>query len=50
LRLLESGETVAAFRSDADWYDIGTFEEYERAAAEVEARPETFGVNSPPQV
>jgi NDP-sugar pyrophosphorylase family protein len=43
-RLLEAGERVAAYRSDADWYDIGTFEEYERAVRDMEDRPEVFGV------
>jgi NDP-sugar pyrophosphorylase family protein len=31
LRLVEAGETVAAYRTDAEWYDIGTIAEYERA-------------------
>lgn len=31
LRLLAAGESVAAFRSCASWYDIGTPDEYERA-------------------
>jgi len=44
LRLLEAGERVAAFQSDADWFDIGTMGEYERASAEVERFPEKFGV------
>jgi NDP-sugar pyrophosphorylase family protein len=34
VRLLEAGEHVAAYKSDADWYDIGTIEEYERAIAD----------------
>jgi NDP-sugar pyrophosphorylase family protein len=41
-RLLDAREPVAAFRSDADWFDIGTFEEYERAVHEFERRPEDF--------
>jgi NDP-sugar pyrophosphorylase family protein len=41
-RLLEAGERVAAYRTDADWYDIGTFGEYERAVADLEVRPEAF--------
>jgi NDP-mannose synthase len=41
-RLLGAGEHVAAFRSDAEWYDIGTFAEYERAVTDFGARPETF--------
>jgi NDP-sugar pyrophosphorylase family protein len=44
LRLIEAGERVAAFRSDADWYDIGTFEEYERAVSDMNARPEVFSI------
>jgi NDP-sugar pyrophosphorylase family protein len=42
-RLLDAGERVAAFESDAAWYDIGTVGEYERASAEVERHPEKFG-------
>jgi NDP-mannose synthase len=37
-RLLAAGEQVEAYRSDADWFDIGTIGEYERAVAEVERR------------
>jgi NDP-sugar pyrophosphorylase family protein len=37
-RLLAAGEHVEAYRSDADWFDIGTIGEYERAVAEVERR------------
>lgn len=44
LRLLAAGERVAAYESDADWYDIGTVGEYERAAADVERFPEKYGV------
>jgi len=40
LRLLEAGETVAAYRTDAAWYDIGTLTEYERAQADLEALAE----------
>ena len=43
LRLLEAGERVAAFHNDAEWYDIGTPMEYERAAAAFERAPEKFG-------
>jgi NDP-sugar pyrophosphorylase family protein len=42
LRLVEAGEHVAAYASDAEWYDIGTFSEYERAVSDLEARPELF--------
>jgi NDP-mannose synthase len=41
-RLIDAGEHVAAYRSDAEWYDIGTPEEYERAVAELERRPHAF--------
>jgi NDP-mannose synthase len=43
LRLLAAGERVAAFESDADWYDIGTVGEYEHAAADVERFPQKYG-------
>jgi NDP-mannose synthase len=43
-RLLEAGETVAAYRSDADWFDIGTFPEYERAVRYVEENPGAFAL------
>jgi len=41
--LLAAGEKVAAFRTDAEWYDIGTFDEYERAVADLQERPDVFG-------
>jgi NDP-sugar pyrophosphorylase family protein len=45
LRLVAAGERVAAFRADdADWFDIGTVAEYERAAREFERAPERFGL------
>jgi NDP-sugar pyrophosphorylase family protein len=44
LRLLEAGERVAAFQSEADWFDIGTMGEYERASADVERFPEKYGI------
>ena len=37
LRLIAAGEKVAAFRSDATWYDIGTLPEYEKAVEAFEA-------------
>jgi NDP-sugar pyrophosphorylase family protein len=46
LRLLEAGERVAAFRTDAEWYDIGTFQEYERAMQALELRPTEFGLEA----
>jgi NDP-sugar pyrophosphorylase family protein len=48
LRLLEVGERVAAFQSDADWYDIGTVGEYERASTDVERYPEKYGLDPLP--
>jgi NDP-sugar pyrophosphorylase family protein len=36
--MLAAGERVAYYRSDADWFDIGTTGEYERAVAELERR------------
>jgi NDP-mannose synthase len=44
LALLDAGEPVAAYRSDAEWFDVGTFSELERAAAAVGERPELFGL------
>jgi NDP-mannose synthase len=44
LRLLAAGEPVATFMSDADWYDIGTIEEHERAARDFERTPEKYEV------
>ena len=41
-RLLEAGETVAAFRSDAEWFDIGTVGEHQRAVEAFERAPEVF--------
>jgi NDP-mannose synthase len=43
-RLLKAGERVAAWESDAAWYDIGTVGEYERAATEVERTPEKYNL------
>jgi NDP-sugar pyrophosphorylase family protein len=44
LALLAANERVAAYESDADWYDIGTVGEYERAAADVQRFPDKYGV------
>jgi NDP-sugar pyrophosphorylase family protein len=45
LRLVDAGERVAAYRADdADWFDIGTLEEHERAAQEFERAPTKFDV------
>jgi NDP-mannose synthase len=43
--LLAAGERVGAYRSDAAWYDIGTLEEYERAARDIECCPERWGLS-----
>jgi NDP-sugar pyrophosphorylase family protein len=43
--LIDAGETVAAYRSDAMWYDIGTPAEYEKAVRETET---AFDVPAPP--
>jgi NDP-sugar pyrophosphorylase family protein len=48
VRLLDAGERVAAFENDADWYDIGTVGEYERAAADVERDPAKYGLDPLP--
>ena len=41
-RLIDADENVATFRSDAEWFDIGTPDEHQRAVEAVEAAPETF--------
>ena len=41
-RLIDAGERVAAYRSDAEWFDIGTFPEYERAGRYIEEHPAAF--------
>ena len=48
LALVEAGERVAVYRSDADWYDIGTVAEYERAVRDLEERPDVFGTGAAP--
>ena len=50
VRLLDAGETVAAYMSDADWYDIGTVQEYERAAADIERFPHKYGLEAPDEM
>jgi NDP-sugar pyrophosphorylase family protein len=42
--LIDAGEKVAVYRSEDDWFDIGTLGEYERAVTEMEARPDAFRV------
>ena len=46
LRLLAAGERVAAYQSDAEWFDIGTVQEHERAAVDVERFPEKYGASA----
>jgi NDP-mannose synthase len=41
-RLLDAGEEVASFRSDAEWFDIGTPAEHERAVDAYARSPELF--------
>ena len=41
-RLLDAGEDVASFRSDAEWFDIGTADEHQRAVEAYEGSPELF--------
>jgi NDP-sugar pyrophosphorylase family protein len=42
-RLLEAGEVVGAFRSDAEWFDIGTPGEHQRAVDMFTETPGLFG-------
>jgi NDP-mannose synthase len=44
LRLLDAGERVVPYRTDACWYDIGTLPDYERAMGHVHVEPELFAV------
>ena len=46
LRLIQKGERVAAYRSNAEWYDVGTFEELERATEALRARPGAFDLRA----
>jgi NDP-sugar pyrophosphorylase family protein len=41
-RLLDAGEQVAAFRSEAEWFDIGTVAEHQRANEALEHTPDLF--------
>ena len=41
-RLLAEGEPVSAFRSNAEWFDIGTIPEHQRAVDAFERDPEVF--------
>jgi NDP-sugar pyrophosphorylase family protein len=38
-----TGERVAAYRNKAEWYDIGTSTEYERATQDMAERAGLFG-------
>jgi NDP-sugar pyrophosphorylase family protein len=42
LTLIAAGEQVAAYRSEAEWYDVGTFDELERATRVFNERPDAF--------
>jgi NDP-sugar pyrophosphorylase family protein len=42
--LLAAGERVAAYPSDAQWFDIGTMPEYERAVQHLDEDPSAFAV------
>ena len=42
LRLLGAGESVGAYLTDAEWFDIGTFAEHERATQYFEEQPGIF--------
>jgi NDP-sugar pyrophosphorylase family protein len=44
LRLIAAGDRVAAYRSDAVWYDIGTLADYERALRHVHDEPRLFQI------
>ncbi len=44
-RLLDAGEKVAGYRSEAEWFDIGTPDEHQRAVEAFESSPEVFGVS-----
>jgi NDP-sugar pyrophosphorylase family protein len=44
-RLLDAGEPVTAFRSDAQWFDIGTVGEHERAVQAIERDPKVFAID-----
>lgn len=47
LRLIEAKERVGAYATDAEWFDIGTVEEYERASRAIARAPEKFGMDGP---
>ena len=46
LRLIAANERVAAYLTEADWFDIGTIEEYERASKAIAIAPERFGMSA----
>jgi NDP-sugar pyrophosphorylase family protein len=43
-KLLDHGERVAAFRSGAEWFDIGTVNEHQRAVESFERDPQLFAI------
>ena len=48
LRLIKAGERVAAYECAADWFDIGTVHEHERAVVDIEQFPEKYGLDPLP--
>jgi NDP-sugar pyrophosphorylase family protein len=42
MRLIKAGQSVGAYRNEADWFDIGTLPEYERAVQYLEEHPMAF--------
>jgi NDP-sugar pyrophosphorylase family protein len=40
--LLRSGEKIGVFRSEAEWFDIGTPDEHQRAVEAFESSPDVF--------
>lgn len=45
LRLIEAGEIVAGYQTDAFWLDIGNKDDFERASAEFEARKSQMNID-----
>jgi NDP-sugar pyrophosphorylase family protein len=41
-RLLEAGEAVSSFRSEAEWFDIGTPDQHQQAVERFERSPDLF--------
>lgn len=47
-RLLDAGQPVAAYANHAEWYDIGTFAEYEAASRHFDKDPGAFHIINEP--